>query len=293
MVLKKHFSIKCILLLCLIIFLSLFFNCGLQNGKSNNSDESNNTVISSTPPSSPVKLIFIHHSCGENWLRTGNGDLGSALNLNNYYVSDTNYGWDAESNDNLGDRTDTIHWPEWFTDTKMPYVYSNNSNSCYTNTITNPGGENEIIMFKSCYPNSDVGSSIDDEKDIYNPLLTYFSNHTNKIFVLIVPPPMQSISTPSLTRELANWLSDTKNGWLKNYTSKNVFVFDFYNILTDPDNHHWVNNDVIEHVVSSSSSNVLYYFTGGDNHPNSTGNQKATSEFVPLLNAYYNIWKGL
>ncbi|RLB76148.1 MAG: hypothetical protein DRH24_18390 [Deltaproteobacteria bacterium] len=26
-----------------------------------------------TPPASPVKLIFIHHSCGENWLAWGEG----------------------------------------------------------------------------------------------------------------------------------------------------------------------------------------------------------------------------
>jgi len=45
-----------------------------------------------TPPVDPVKLIFIHHNCGENWLEDGNGGLGLALESNNYYVSDTNYG---------------------------------------------------------------------------------------------------------------------------------------------------------------------------------------------------------
>ena len=45
------------------------------------------------PPASPVRLIFIHHSTGENWLSDDNGGLGIALRDNNYYVSDTNYGW--------------------------------------------------------------------------------------------------------------------------------------------------------------------------------------------------------
>ena len=44
-------------------------------------------------PTSIVKLIFIHHSCGENWLQDGYGNLGIALGANNYFVSDTNYGW--------------------------------------------------------------------------------------------------------------------------------------------------------------------------------------------------------
>ncbi len=45
------------------------------------------------PLAQPVKLIFIHHSCGENWLDDTNGGLGIALRDNNYFVSDTNYGW--------------------------------------------------------------------------------------------------------------------------------------------------------------------------------------------------------
>jgi hypothetical protein len=44
------------------------------------------------PPEEPVRLIFIHHSCGSNWLSDSNGGLGIALRDNNYFVSDTNYG---------------------------------------------------------------------------------------------------------------------------------------------------------------------------------------------------------
>ena len=42
------------------------------------------------------KIMFIHHSCGSNWLANGNGNLGAALNANNYYVTESDYGWDAE-----------------------------------------------------------------------------------------------------------------------------------------------------------------------------------------------------
>lgn len=63
------------------------------------------------PPASPVKLIFIHHSTGGNWLADPNtdqpyGGLGIALLNNNYFVSATNYGWGP---DNIGDRTDIGH----------------------------------------------------------------------------------------------------------------------------------------------------------------------------------------
>ena len=69
------------------------------------------------PPTEPVKLIFIHHSTGGNWLANPNpnqpyGSLGRILMLNNYFVSATNYGW---SPNGIGDRTDFPNWPEWFT----------------------------------------------------------------------------------------------------------------------------------------------------------------------------------
>ena len=241
-------------------------------------------------PVSTTKLVFIHHSCGSNWLANGNGNLGTVLNSNNYYVTETNYGWDAQSGDNLGDRTDTGNWPEWFTDQKMPYVYNNNYHSAYTNIIANPGGENDIIMFKSCYPLSEVGSSINDEKNIYNSLKTYFAAHPNKLFVLITPPGETTVSSYPLTRELCNWLVDRQNGWLNDYAGKNVFVFDFYAVLSETNSHHRWMNGGIEYVYASNYDGVSPYHNG-DNHPTATGNQKATDEFIELLNYAYNQWK--
>lgn len=246
--------------------------------------------LNTSKPNSTVKLVFIHHSCGSNWLADGNGNLGHNLNLNNYYVTETDYGWDAEPGDNLGDRTNTEDWPSWFNNQKMPYVYANNYHSAYSNNIANPGGENQIIMFKSCYPLSEVGNSIDDEKNIYNSLLPYFAAHQNKLFVLITPPGETKVESYIKTRELSNWLVDTNNGWLKNYSGKNVCVFDFYGVLSETGSHHRVVADHVEHVYASNYDGVSPYHNG-DDHPNSVGNQKATTEFLPLLNYAYNVWK--
>ena len=238
-------------------------------------------------PSSRVKITFIHHSSGGNWLSSGN--LGVTLNRNNYYVTETDYGWDAQSGDALGDRTDTVNWPEWFTDQKMPYVYQNNHHSAYTNTISDPGGENEIIMFKSCFPNSEVGDSINDEKAIYNSIKGYFAAHPNKLFVLITPPGETDVSSYQLTKQLCNWLVD-KNGWLNGYTGKNVMVFDFYGVLSETSSHHRYYNGQIQHIYSTYYDGISPYHDG-DDHPNAIGNQKATTEFISLLNIAYNRWK--
>jgi len=266
--------------LFVIILLLFTNNCIGENG-----------IKKINPPVTTVKLVFIHHSSGANWTRSDNGGLGDALNNNNYYVTETYYEWDAVPNDNLGDHTDTDDWQLWFNDTKMPYVYQNDSHYYHDNFISDPGGENEIIMFKSCYPLSEVGSSIDDEKALYNDLLNYFDGHTDKLFILITPPGEAVVSSYVLTKELCEWLVDEEIGWLKDYPHNNVAVFDFYCVLSEVDSHHRIGNDQLEYVYSSSYDGTSPYHDG-DDHPNAAGNQKSTQEFFSLLNYYYNRWKG-
>lgn len=223
---------------------------------------------------STTNLIFIHHSCGENWLHDG---LNQALNADGYHVADISYGWDV-----YGDNTDTTDWPTWFTDNVMNLVYNETNTISANNSIAPDSGQNEIIMFKSCYPNSDVGGSIEDEKAIYNSLLPYYEAHPDKMFILITPPPMIHISNPDKTRALCNWLVDRDGGWLSTLTTQNVFVFDFYNVLTHPDAHHYFSNGQEIH-TTVEGENTLYYDSGGDDHPNQTGNKKATDEFMSLF----------
>lgn len=241
---------------------------------------SENAVVGGTNEDA-VNLIFIHHSVGENWLNDG---LNQMLNENGYHVADTYYGWD-----DMGDRTDTTDWPDWFNEDYMPRVYVKLNTETATNTIEAAPGENEIVMFKSCFPNSEVGGSISDEQAIYKSLLEYFGAHPDKMFILITSPPMQHISKAKNTRELANWLV-SKDGWLADYNTGNVFVFDLYNVLTAPGNHHYFDGTKEVHEIGDSS-NELYYDSGGDDHPNTEGNRKAAEEFVTLLNYWYGQFK--
>jgi hypothetical protein len=184
-------------------------------------------------------------------------------------------------------------------------------------------------MFKSCYPNSNlkgnpndppttgdnplegVGSwsphhTVANAKGIYNDLLNYFETRQDKLFIVITAPPVQDATYSANARAFNNWLV---NDWLDNYPYHNVAVFDFYNVLTtnggDPHtsdygssegNHHRVaSGSKIEHISDGdddANPNVLEYPTSaGDDHPTSAGDQKATGEFVPLLNVAYNCWR--
>ncbi|MEX1307764.1 MAG: hypothetical protein AB1Z19_04480, partial [Eubacteriales bacterium] len=264
---------------CEIVFSDGTAVMGSGEGGAESTQSEQADVTSSLPAEGDtVNLIFIHHSVGENWLNDG---LCEMLNANNIHVSDTYYGWS-----DMGDYTDTEDWPRWFNDDVMPNVYHKLDTETASNGIAPGEGENTIIMFKSCFPNSEVGKSIDDEKAIYDSLLSYFAKHPDKMFVLITSPPMQKIRHPEKTRELTNYLVD-KNGWLKDYSLNNVYVFDLYNVLTAPENHHWLIDGTEEHVVTGDS-NTLYYDSGGDDHPSTEGNIKATEEFVPLLLYWYD-----
>ena len=254
-----------------------------------------------SPPDQVVKLIFIHHSTGENWLEDGYGDLGMMLGQNNYYVSDTNYGWGP---DGIGDLTDIPHWMEWFrserTTVFMDALYNENGqNSGYTRTLSDPGGDNQVILFKSCYPNSALRGHPNDppgtvadrtvagSKYVYNQLLEYFDTQPDKLFVVITAPPLRDPTYAANARAFNQWLM---TDWLQenNYDRNNVMVFDFYNVLTGPDSHHRYQDGGIQHIVGDSDT--LHYPTN-DDHPSAEGSKKATDEFIPLLNLFYHRWR--
>ena len=275
-----------------------------------------------SPPAESVRLIFIHHSCGSNWLSDGNGGLGIALRDSNYFVIDTNYGWGPAS---IGSSTDIGHWWLWFRGPDsaeyLEALYAEDGqHSSYSRMSTDVDGENQIIMFKSCYPNSGLKGDVNDPvpaidnnplrgqgcgsqyhtvanaKGIYIDLLEYFKTQPDKLFVVITAPPLTDATYADNARAFNNWLV---NEWLADYDVGNVFVFDFYNVLTtnggDPNtndvglesgNHHRWWNGALQH-KTDGDSNILAYPTG-DNHPSRAGNQKATAEFLPLLNNAYS-----
>ncbi|MDZ7318947.1 MAG: hypothetical protein ONB11_07320 [candidate division KSB1 bacterium] len=307
-------------------------------------------------PEKPVRLVFIHHSSGENWLADNNGGLGIALEKNNYFVSDTNYNWGPNK---VGNRTDIGHWWEWFCDPqRSPEILTalfneDGQNAPYSRTILPPASENEIVLFKSCFPNSnlrgnplapappfhrnsirgqqaarlppkskmtsqyliyvlkyvikftlgkgkrELAYTVANAKGMYIELLKCFEKHPNKLFVVITAPPLLYSATASNARAFNQWLV---HDWLKNYPLKNVAVFDYFNVLTTnggrPDvndegqesgNHHRWWNGTVQH-QADWRFNLLAYPTQ-DHHANSAGNQKATAEFVPLLNVFYWRWK--
>ena len=250
-------------------------------------------------------LLFIHHSVGYNWLNSG---LNTRL-LEKGYVDERNdvYYMVSVSNDSgrpsslgtpAGNYTDMNHWLFWFND--------------YFQTLKTFGasdGENRIVMFKSCYPNSNVvnngtaaGNPVSSLRTIannqaiyrhpsganntysfgsntYKPLEDIFAENPDTLFIALTPPPIHYSPTQYTNdsnalnaRSFNTWLRDD---WLPSYNQSNpglnkVAVFDFFDILAYPSNH------------SSHPNRLRYEYGGstGNSHPNTAGNVAATTAFA-------------
>jgi len=116
-------------------------------------------------------------------------------------------------------------------------------------------------------------------------LLPLSKEHPEIMFVALTPPPRaepkpacfkekvtflfkKKAKDADYARVFNSWLADRDGGWLSEYKTGNVFVFDYYDILTD-----------------NGQSNWSRYPTrdGFNSHPSMAGNRKAARAFVPFL----------
>jgi hypothetical protein len=220
------------------------------------------------------------------------GGLRSLLEQNLYRVHEASYG------SRLGQQTDVFDWLPKFRSQMDQILSCDLQDNLYAN-----GHRNQVVVFKSCFPNNlfrsegespgnptGPESTVWNAKAAYTALLDEFRKSPNVLFVCVTAPPLAPKTPPlplwkelarkllrrpnslplsaPLARQFNNWLSST-DGWLKNYTPKNVVVFDYYDILT-----------------GHGRSNFSIYPTGNgfDSHPSSAGNSEAANALVPLLN---------
>lgn len=255
------------------------------------------------PVSTDDDLVFIHHSVGGNWLSSGlEAELLAKLYIDER--NDVSYGTtmapDAGRPASLGavpgDLTNMNHWILWFND----YLDGIKGHDSAT-------GYNRIVMFKSCYPISNVAGDGSEPGDPFSPEQTVanykavyrhptggqythngatydaledvFAAHPDVLFVAVSAPPLHYAPWDATTDENAhrarlfnNWL---KNEWLPAYNAAhpdldNVAVFDFFNVLAYPDSHPDHPNRLRQEYGGDT----------GDSHPNEAGSDAATVAFA-------------
>ena len=260
-------------------------------------------------PGRSIHMAFLHHSVGGALLadqgpekgascvwdtHPAGGGLRKLLGAQGYEVHEASY------DSTLGNDTDLFHWLPKFSGNMEALLQIKNQNEKLP-----AGQKNEIVAFKSCFPNNQLaglgeapgnaagpGLTVWNVKATMTALLPLFEKRPDVLFVYLTAPAnaprldrmrlykviaraLTGRSEPGWTAKQAEWARELNNwivspdGWLKDYKGKNVVVFDYYDVLT-----------------GDGQSNLSAYATrdGTDSHPTAEGQKKAAERFVPFLN---------
>lgn len=225
-----------------------------------------------------TNIIFLHHSTGRNLIEEGK--VRQLLAEKGYSLWDHDYNFIGLTRPD-GSKTNTCY--------NIPNDTSEirgNGNTdpeglaiLFKQTVNNPPDhafsrllQHEVIIFKSCFPNSAIKSEqlLELYKKWFIEIRDVIDKYPEKIFIPFTLPPLHPLKTNSeeakRARIWANWLRS--NDFLDGHP--NIYVFDFFDYFAD------------------SSGNMLKKdfqrdANSGDSHPNKLANQKIGPIFVEFV----------
>jgi len=225
------------------------------------------TMFTGPALAQPVRVIFLHHSCGHNLIEEGSVRQG--LTALGYEFYDHGYNgdglrladgtWTGANFDIPGDNTDPDGLAE---------LFSQPVNSPPTNALSRLM-EYDVIAMKSCFPTSNIwdDARLEELKGYYRTIRNRMVQYPDKTFIIVTQPPQVPGSTDASeaarARELADWLSSEE--FLSG--ADNIFVFDFFDLLAGSDN-----------MLKSE-----YRFDNYDAHPNARANRTIGPLFVSFI----------
>lgn len=228
------------------------------------------------------KMVFLHHSVGQGILNEG-GLRDSLLELG-ILVKGATYG------DEIGQNTDIKDWfPKFQQDMSRILAFKAHPDQYYDDNTTN-----DIVMFKSCYPNSDIagqgempGNPVSPERTFANYRAVFekigqeVRQKPQRLFIYLTAPPLVSESTTGGNArravEFNRWLV---NEYLPAYEKEtglfNLVIFDLFSVLSDDDGY-----------LKQSFRRAAQ----GDSHPNSDGYKTAASRFMEFFRPVWARWQ--
>ena len=231
---------------------------------------------------SQAKMVFLHHSVGRNILYTGG--LQRRLLERGLFVSGATYG------DEIGEHTDISDWlPKFRKEMEKILTFKSHPNQYYSD-----GTRNQIVMFKSCFPNSNIvdeSAAEEDTKGSPNTLANYQATFKaikremmrkgDSLFVYLTAPPLIAQKTTpenaARARRFNNWLI---NEYLVEYRSEsehdNFAIFDLFGFLAGPDN-------LLKKAYRVDKPS--------DAHPNDEASRLAAEAFVEFFMPLWEEWQ--
>ena len=215
-----------------------------------------------------TNIVFLHHSVGEGLIDSG--QLRQRFSKAGFDFWDQGY------------NAQPLRAPDGKTTGYNYYVPDDNTDPdglarifaqpVYALPINTFSGlvQHEVIIFKSCFPVSDIASDeqLERYKSFYLGIRDVMGKHPDKVFIVLTPPPLNPAETSPVNakraRAFANWLKSAE--FLTQRS--NFIVFDLFDALAE-------NNS------ASPDYSMLRqtYRDGSDSHPNA----KANEAVAPLL----------
>ncbi|MBU0731361.1 hypothetical protein KKC88_00600 [Patescibacteria group bacterium] len=199
-------------------------------------------------PGANKKIYFIHHSTGEIYL---DGGMRSILKGAGYKVKAPWWDGGTDPNDFPGLFNDSASWDLL--------------------------GSRDIIVFKSCYPSSNITSKamLNEYKDYYRELYDVYRAHPNVLFVPMSTPPlpknMTSYKKARRAKKFDKWL---KNRYVTDYEGNNIRPFRLHRQLSGTKNHYYLAKK--------------YVADPYDGHPLPNSGIRVGNKLKKRLNNYFN-----
>jgi len=220
-----------------------------------------------------TNIFFLHHSVGQHLIDEGH--VRQLFQNAGYDFWDQGYNQDEGQRDPQGNRLEFVYYvPHDNTDIDgYQIIFTQPTFGLPFNTFSGLL-QHEVIIFKSCFPNSHIISpdQLEQDKEWYLDMRATFENYPEKVFIILTQPPLNPAETnPEAAlraRELTAWL--TSDEFLNGHS--NLFVFDFFDLLAEND-------------FTSIDANMLRreYRNGSDSHPNQLANETIGPLFVDFV----------
>ncbi len=228
------------------------------------------------------RMVFLHHSVGLGILQEGG--LRDSLMEAGVYVRSATYG------DEIGQATDIRDWlPKFRNDMNRILGFKSHTDIYYDDGTTN-----DIVMFKPCFPNSDIvsdGSQPGDPfghertmanyKAVFAQLRVEISRNPEKLFIYMTAPPLVPDSTTAENARRAKRFNEwVVNEYLPMYADKtgldNLAVFDLFSFLTDEDGY-------LKAEYRKEKQ--------GDSHPNEAASRAVAAKFMEQFRPMLETWE--
>ncbi len=231
------------------------------------------------------RIIFLHHSTGNNVYREGtvvayidsiNKADGTSLKISERGFPDDPWPWENYPYD---------YWKLWVNG-------SCNTENPRIECISKLAANNDLVIFKHCFPGADIKpntgkpdvssdvKTLENYKEQYRALRSVLDSYPDTKFMVWTLVPLHRLATtPEVAGRAFDFVQWVKNDWLKEDGGQhpNILIFDYFSLVAELD----------QKPANGVTYCLKYEFekshTNSDSHPNVAANKFAGPVFAKAI----------